>query len=82
MRIISILQKKGSIMQKELCDYCVKSDVCPYIEKRRRLEEEYYPFQMRCSLYLRRTVNAKDVRIPAVLSVQKEVNDGKMARNR
>lgn len=54
---------------KELCDYCVKNDICCYKEKRERLNEEFYPFQMRCSLYQKKMVaSAKDIETAPVLN--------------
>lgn len=51
----------------EPCDYCAKSDVCCYKEKRKMLNDEFYPFQMRCSLYQRRMANVKDIETAPVL---------------
>ena len=42
--------------------------MCCYKEKREKLNEEFYPFQMRCSLYQKRVITSvKDIEIAPVL---------------
>lgn len=51
----------------DICKYCVKYDVCCYKEKRKELNEKFYPFQMRCSLYEKKKINIEAIETATIL---------------
>lgn len=53
---------------KELCNFCIKSDVCRYKRKREKINAEFFPFQMQCRFYQKqRAISIKDIETAPVL---------------